>query len=92
MFDRSLVQDIGSTNGTGIHGRWRSYRHWASLGKRVVDEGVENQVHLECLKALNCSEGHEFFFNRLLTVEPFTRLPPASGIEYDQPPGYSNEY
>jgi EAL domain-containing protein (putative c-di-GMP-specific phosphodiesterase class I) len=83
--DRSLVQDIGSTNGKGVVGAVIAMG--ASLCKRVVAEGVENQEQLEFLKALNCGEGQGFLFSRPLTAEQFTRLL-TIGIEYEQPNGY----
>ena len=83
--DRSLVQDIGSTNGKGVVGAVIAMG--ASLCKRVVAEGVENQEQLEFLKALNCGEGQGFLFSRPLTAEQFTRLL-TTGIEHEQPNGY----
>ncbi|GAB6193952.1 putative bifunctional diguanylate cyclase/phosphodiesterase [Desulfocastanea catecholica] len=84
--DRSLVQDIGSTNGKGVVAG-AVIAMGASLGKRVVAEGVENKEQLEFLKALNCEEGQGFLFSQPLTAEKFTRLL-TTGIEYDQPNGY----
>ncbi len=83
--DRSLVQDIGSTNGKGVVAG-AVIAMGASLCKRVVAEGVENREQLEFLKALHCEEGQGFLFSRPLTAEQFTRLL-TTGIEYEQPNG-----
>lgn len=82
--DRSLVQDIGSTNGKGVV-VGAVIAMGASLCKRVVAEGVENQEQLEFLKALHCEEGQGFLFSRPLTAEQFTLLL-TTGRENDQPP------
>lgn len=71
--DRSLVLGIGSTNGKGVV-VGTVIAMGASLGKRVVAEGVENHEQLEFLKALNCEEGQGFHFSRPLTVEQFSKL------------------
>jgi EAL domain-containing protein (putative c-di-GMP-specific phosphodiesterase class I) len=79
--DRTLVQDIGSTNGKGLVIS-AVIAMCASLCKRVVAEGVENQEQLEFLKALNCEEGQGFLFSRPLAAEQFTSLL-TTGMEYN---------
>lgn len=71
--DRSLVSDIGFTNGRGIV-VGAVIAMGASLNKRVIAEGVENQGQLDFLKALHCEEGQGFFFSRPLAAEQFTTL------------------
>jgi diguanylate cyclase (GGDEF)-like protein/PAS domain S-box-containing protein len=71
--DRSLVSDIGLTNGKGIV-VGAVIAMGASLNKRVVAEGVENQEQLDFLKGLDCEEGQGFFFSRPLAAEQFTTL------------------
>ncbi|KJS00853.1 MAG: diguanylate cyclase [Desulfobulbaceae bacterium BRH_c16a] len=71
--DRSLVSNIGFANGTGIV-VGAVIAMGASLNKRVVAEGVENQGQLDFLKALHCEEGQGFFFSRPLAAEQFTTL------------------
>jgi diguanylate cyclase (GGDEF)-like protein/PAS domain S-box-containing protein len=79
--DRTLVHDIGSTDGKGLVIS-AVIAMCASLCKRVVAEGVENQEQLEFLKALNCEEGQGFLFSRPLAAEQFTSLL-TTGMEYN---------
>ena len=71
--DQSFVQEIGSTDGTGIIVR-AVIAMGSSLNHRVIAEGVEQQSQLEFLQEESCEEGQGYFFSRPLELEQFVAL------------------
>ena len=71
--DRSFVQEIGSTDGTGIIVR-AVIAMGSSLNHRVIAEGVEQQSQLTFLQEQLCEEGQGYFFSRPLEVAQFAAL------------------
>ncbi len=71
--DQSFVQEIGSTDGTGIIVR-AVIAMGSSLNQRVIAEGVEQQSQLEFLQEQSCEEGQGYFFSRPLALEQFVAL------------------
>ena len=71
--DRSFVQEIGSTDGTGIIVR-AVIAMGSSLNHRVIAEGVEQQSQLAFLQEQLCEEGQGYFFSRPLEVAQFAAL------------------
>lgn len=71
--DQSFVQEIGSTDGTGIIVR-AVIAMGSSLNHRVIAEGVEQQSQLAFLQEQLCEEGQGYFFSRPLAVEQFVAL------------------
>jgi EAL domain-containing protein (putative c-di-GMP-specific phosphodiesterase class I) len=71
--DQSFVQEIGSTDGTGIIVR-AVIAMGSSLNQRVIAEGVEQQSQLAFLQEQLCEEGQGYFFSRPLAVEHFVAL------------------
>lgn len=71
--DQSFVQEIGSTDGTGIIVR-AVIAMGSSLNQRVIAEGVEQQSQLAFLQEQSCEEGQGYFFSRPLALEQFVAL------------------
>jgi diguanylate cyclase (GGDEF)-like protein len=83
--DQSFVRDIGASRGDGvIVGAVIAMA--ASLGQRVVAEGVEDQAQLNFLRARLCDEGQGFLFSHALPAAGFATL---LGGEAPQAPMYS---
>jgi diguanylate cyclase (GGDEF)-like protein len=71
--DQSFVRDIGVSRGDGaIVGAVIAMA--ASLGQRVVAEGVEDQTQLNFLRARLCDEGQGFLFSHPLPAAGFAAL------------------
>jgi diguanylate cyclase (GGDEF)-like protein/PAS domain S-box-containing protein len=65
--DRSFVRQIGETKESGEIVR-AIVRLGDALGKRVIAEGVETKVQLECLQQLDCACAQGFLLSRPLSV------------------------
>ncbi len=65
--DRSFVRQIGETKESGEIVR-AIVRLGDALGKRVIAEGVETKVQLECLQQLDCACAQGFLLSRPLGV------------------------
>lgn len=70
--DRSFVQDIGADDEGIIVSAVIAMG--ASLGHRVIAEGVENAAQLAFLKARKCEEAQGFLFSPSLAAEQYSSL------------------
>ncbi len=77
--DRSFVCDVESNrDSAAIATAVIALAH--SLGLKVVAEGVEQQVQMDFLRALNCDMAQGYLYGRPLPAEEFiAMLPPPSG-------------
>ncbi len=71
--DRSFVRDIDSSKDSSIIVS-AVIAMGNSLKQRVVAEGVDSQIQLDFLKALQCEEGQGYFFSRPLAADQFAAL------------------
>lgn len=71
--DQSFVSGLGSDQGaTVITAAIIDLAH--RLGLRVIGEGVETAVQLECLRTQECDEIQGYYFARPLTASEFAKL------------------
>ncbi|MEV4777953.1 putative bifunctional diguanylate cyclase/phosphodiesterase [Burkholderia sp. LMU1-1-1.1] len=71
--DQSFVREIGAAPADGII-VGAVIAMGASLGHKVVAEGVEHQAQLEFLRAHHCDEGQGFLFGRPMPASAFAAL------------------
>jgi diguanylate cyclase (GGDEF)-like protein len=70
--DQSFIKRIGGDeNGEIVRAVVTLARN---LGMEVVAEGIENEVQLDQLRALNCEQGQGFYFSNPVDVESATAL------------------